>query len=269
MTVKTFHLNERRTVTLRAYLQDRMENVAFSAARPAVLILPGGAYEVISPREGEPIAAHFLAQGFNAFVLTYSTQKRHPQPLINAAWALANIRMRYKEYCIDPNKIAVCGFSAGGHLAATLSTKWNDPELGRYVNISPRLMRPDAAVLCYPVVSGLTRPHTRSFEVLLGSDPSRSELLALSAEHHVTPDTPPTFIWHTAEDDVVPAQNALVMAHACIKNHVPCELHVYDSGPHGAADCTKVTASSDFQINPHAARWVDEAMAFLRKYLRI
>lgn len=269
MITKTFYLNERKTVSLRAYLLDDIEGVPFCQARPAVLICPGGGYAYVSPREGEPIATHFLSMGFNAFILTYSVNKHHPQPLINAAWAMANIRMRHKEYGIDPNKIAVCGFSAGGHLAACLATMWADPELCRYVNISPRLMRPDAAVLCYPVISGVTRPHIGSFQALLGENPTQAELLSLSAETRVTPETPPTFIWHTADDGCVPAQNALVMAHACIKNKVPCELHVYDSGPHGLSDCAKASAPAQTHVLPHCAQWIPLAMEFLQKYMNI
>ncbi len=269
MTVKTFYLNERKTVTLKAYLLDEISGLAFTKARPAALIFPGGGYEFVSDREGEPIAMQFLAKGFNAFVLTYSCCKRHPQPLINAAWALANIRMRHKQYGIDPGKITVCGFSAGAHLAASIATMWKDSELCSYVNISPKLMRPDAAVLCYPVISGVTMPHVGSFEQLLGKNATREQLLKLSCEYRVTSETPPTFLWHTADDGCVPAQNSLVMAHACIKNNVPCELHIYDSGPHGLSDCYKTTAWDENHVRPHCGEWIDSAVEFLRKYLDI
>lgn len=269
MVVKTFYLNERKTVVLKAYLLDNISGLEFCSARPAVLIFPGGGYTMVSDREGEPIAMQFLARGFNAFVLTYTVNKKHPQPLINAAWALANIRMRHKEYSIDPNKIAVCGFSSGGHLAASISTMWDEPFLNRYVGIAPRILRPDATVLSYPVISGVVTPHMGSFDVLLGEKASKSQRMTLSAEKYVNEHTPPTFLWHTATDDLVPAQNSLVMANALIKNKVPCELHIYDDGPHGLADCYKTTAWHDMFVDPHCGAWIDGAITFLQKHLQI
>ena len=269
MIIKTYHLNERKTVSLKAYLLDRIRELPFCDSRPAILILPGGGYEFVSDREAEPIALQYLARGFNAFVLTYSVGKRHPQPLINAAWAMANIRMRYRDYHIDPDKIAVCGFSAGGHLAGLLAATWNDPLLMRYISMPSPSFKPNAAVLCYPVVSGVTSPHTGSFEQLLGPDPDRAELESLSLERRVTSDMPPTFLWHTADDAVVPAQNSLVLADALIKRHIPCELHLYDKGPHGLADCYKTTAMSHEYESPHCAAWVELSAEFLRKYMKI
>lgn len=269
MRIRTYYLNERKTVSLKAYLLDNISGLSFCASRPAILICPGGGYEFLSDREGEPIAMQFLARGFNAFVLDYSINKRHPQPLINAAWALANIRMRYKEYSVDPNKIAVCGFSAGGHLAGSLATMWNDPTLSHYISMPAKSFRPNAAVLSYPVVSGVTMPHKGSFDVLLGADASFAERANLSLESRVSADTPPMFIWHTGDDGCVPPQNSLVLASACFEHKVPCELHIYDEGPHGLSDCYKTTATSPAHDSPHCAAWIELAATFLRKYLEI
>lgn len=268
MLIRTFYLNERKTVCLRAYLLDRIGGISFTDARPAVLICPGGGYTNVSDREAEPIAMQFLARGFHAFVLTYSVHKRHPQPLINAAWALANIRTRAKEYRINPEQIAVVGFSAGGHLAGHLASTWQDPMLSRHVGMPGTMFRPNAAVLCYPVISAVTKPHEGSFQELLGPSPSREKQLEVSLEYRVTSSMPPTFLWHTATDDCVPAENSLVLARACVAHKVPCELHLYDEGPHGMSDCSRATAYTPAQNNPHCAEWLPLAMTFLEKYMR-
>ncbi|MCH5325191.1 MAG: alpha/beta hydrolase [Eubacterium sp.] len=269
MTVKTFYLNQEKTVTLKAYMLDNVEGLKFCEKRPAILVLPGGGYEYCSAREGEPIAMRYLAEGYNAFVLTYTTKKRYPASLINAAYAILKIRQRSEEFSIDPNKLAVWGASSGGHLAACTATMWSDPVIYKALDCKPEDIRPDAVVLSYPVISGVTNPHKGSFDILLGEYASRDELSKLSIENRVTPKTPPVFIWCTADDDCVPAQNSLVMAKACVSNKVPVELHMYDSGPHGLSTCDKVTGWNEYFHLDNCKKWIELSVKFLEKYMNV
>ncbi len=269
MTIKNFYLNNEKTVSMRAYLLGQVESLEFCKKRPAILILPGGGYERCSEREGEPIAMRYLAEGYNAFVLYYTTNRRYPASLMNAAYALYKIRARADEFGIDRDKIAVWGASSGGHLAGCVATMWTDPVITKAIGCAPEEIRPNAAILCYPVVSGITNPHVGSFRVLLGDNPSHSELSRLSLENRVTPKTPPVFLWCTANDDCVPAQNSLVLAKACVSNGVPCELHMYDAGPHGLSTCDKVTGWNEAFYLENCKQWISLSVKFLEKYMKV
>lgn len=269
MTVKTFSINPEKTAFVKAYLPDAVGDIEYCSRRPSVVIFPGGGYEYCSEREGEPVAFQYLAAGYAAFVVTYSCNKPFPAPLNDAAYTFYKIRMRAEEFCIDPNKIAVLGFSAGGHLAGCLATMWNDVSVVKTIGCTAEELRPNAAVLCYPVISGVTSPHEGSFKVLLGDEPSRSDLSRLSLENRVTPKTPPIFIWATANDASVSAHNSLVMAKACISNKIPVELHLFDDGPHGSATCDKPTARDNNDINPRVREWIRLSVQFLNKYMDV
>ena len=219
MTIKTYFLNEEKTVYLKAYMLDNVEGLPFCEKRPGILILPGGGYEYCSAREGEPVAMHYLAEGYNAFVLIYSCNAR--------------------------------------------------PSIYKALDCKPEDIRPDAAILSYPVISGTTNPHKGSFDVLLGKDASRDELSKLSIENRVTPKTPPIFLWCTANDDCVPAQNSLVMAKACVSNKVPVELHMFDCGPHGLSTCDKVTGWNEAFYLDNCKQWIKMSIDFLAKYLGV
>lgn len=267
MIIKTFYLNNERTAFVKAYLLDRVENIKWNEKRPAVLIFPGGGYEFCSDREAEPIAMHFLAKGYNSFVLYYSVKKKYPASFSNAAYAMYKIKMRADEFGIDKEKIAVLGSSAGGHLAGCLATMWSDSGIVRAIGCEADDIRPAAAVLCYPVISGITSPHQGSFNVLLGEEPNPADVSRLSLENRVTPKTPPVFLWCTADDDCVSAHNSLVFAKACVSNNVPVELHMYDKGPHGLSDCTKNTGWNEDFYNNNAGEWLDLSFRFLSKYM--
>lgn len=269
MTVKTFSINPEKTAFVKAYLPDTISGVKYCEKRPSVVIFPGGGYTFCADREGEPIALQYLAAGYAAFVVAYTCNARFPAPLIDAAYTFYKIRLRAEEFCIDPNKIAVLGCSAGGHLAGCLATMWNDISVVKTIGCTAEELRPNAAILCYPVISGVTAPHEGSFKVLLGEEPSRSDLSRLSLENRVTPKTPPIFIWTTANDDSVSAHNSLVMAKACISNKIPIELHIFDEGGHALSVCDKSTARSENEVNPSCRRWIELSVEFLSKYLNV
>lgn len=265
MKIESISLTPDGRVTLTAYIQETSGEIPGRTLRPAMLVLPGGGYAFTSDREAEPIAVAFLAKGFNAFVLRYSVGEfaRYPAPQLDAFRAIMLIRSNAELWNIYPQKIAVCGFSAGGHLAATTAVLWNHPDLQEALGICGEENRPDAAVLAYPVISAGECWHAGSFENLLGSGPSEEMRELGSAEKQAGPHTPPVFLWHTADDPVVPVENSLLMATALKKAAVPFELHIYASGPHGLSLCTEETG----MISPHCAGWIDLAADWLKDTL--
>ncbi|WP_240630179.1 alpha/beta hydrolase [Specibacter cremeus] len=194
------------------------------AGRPVFLVLPGGGYRHHAEHEGAAVAAGLNTLGLNAVVLRYSVAPAgYPAPLDDARAVLACLRMGASGLDVDTARIGVVGFSAGGHLAAALATGMGNP----------RADRPDLAVLCYPVISLATDAHEGSVTALLGQDAPAAQRRALSADRAVDARTPPTFLWHTADDDAVPVGNSLAYAGALAKAGVPVELHVFPHGRHG------------------------------------
>jgi acetyl esterase/lipase len=206
-----------------------------------MLIFPGGGYGSLAEHEGTGYADYFTKQGITCYVLKYrlgANGYRHPVMLNDAARALRMVRAFAQRDGLDPNRIGVIGSSAGGHLASTLITHFDParphgPTLDPNDPIDRESSRPDLAILCYPVISLGEFAHAGSRKNLLGENPSAELLHALSSEHQVTKDTPPTFIWHTVEDKAVPVENALLFAGALRKAGVPFSLHVYELGSHG------------------------------------
>lgn len=198
--------------------------------RPAVLVLPGGGYGRQADHEAEPVAEWLATLGMHAFVLRYRVAPdRHPAPLEDAKEAMLHIRGGSHGLALDPQRVGVLGFSAGGHLAATLSTA---AATGSERLDVPGAV-PDLTVLCYPVVSCTRSVHQGSVDNLLGDAPSSDILAELSAEQQVTSATPPAFIWHTADDDAVHVSHSLGYAGALMDAGVPAELHVFPHGRHG------------------------------------
>jgi len=188
-----------------------------------VLVCPGGGYARRADHEGAPVALWLNTLGITSLVVHYRCAPyKHPQPHNDASRAMQMTRTRAKEWGIDPKRVGILGFSAGGHLAATLSTKYTAET------------RPDLSILLYPVIT-LHPPstHTGSRNNLL-PDPNDPEWLnLLSHERHVTSDTPPAFIFHTVDDGGVPVENAMLYAMALRQHKVPFELHCYETGRHG------------------------------------
>lgn len=225
--------------------------------RPCVLVLPGGGYALTSEREAEPVALQFIMAGYHAVVLHYSVApNKHPQPLLDASLAMAYIRENSDKYNIDTEKVFVCGFSAGGHLAASLGVHWNKQYIIDELGITKGINKPNGLILCYPVIVWGDKAHRGSFNNLLGENPNEALLNEMSLEKWVGEHTPPTFIWHTFEDKGVPVDNTLMFANALNKNSIPFEMHIYPKGGHGLSLANSLTASNDSQIDPHAATWM-------------
>jgi acetyl esterase/lipase len=202
----------------------------------AVLICPGGGYWVnASVHEGSDVAAKFNEMGVTAFVLKYripndsAMTNRETAPLQDAQQALHLIRSRASEWNVDPKRVGVMGFSAGGHLASTVGTKFSTPVIKTTTEV-----RPDFLMLIYPVISFIdTIGHLGSRDQLIGKNPTREKIIEYSSEYNVDSKTPPTFLVHASDDGAVKPQNSIVFFEALIRNKVPAELHIYQKGGHG------------------------------------
>ena len=230
--------------------------------RPAALVIPGGGYGYVSPREGEPIALRFLLEGYNAFRLHYTPNTAFPVPLVEAAMAMAYIRETAELYNTDKIHICAVGCSAGGHLAGMLATLFADPAVTAV--LGDRNVRPDAAILCYPVITTGELTHGDTARVISGGNDSLRA--ALSLENRVTADSTPAFLWHTLTDTVVPVENSLMLAAAYRKAGVPFELHVFAEGWHGlsTADIETANGYDDGRFNAPVQAWLPLAFTWLR-----
>lgn len=219
--------------TLHPYLLDNSEEVEPGRRRPLVMVLPGGGYAFRSFREAEPVAVRMLGLGYSACVVDYAVAPaRFPAALLQVLAAIAHARDNAERWHVDPERICLMGFSAGGHLAASAGVFWSKPHYAGRIGREVADVRPNALALGYPVITGGRHAHEGSFDNLLGDDRySFSETLSL--ERQVSADVPPTFMFHTWDDQAVPVQNALLFAGALRVHDVPCALHVFSSGAHG------------------------------------
>jgi acetyl esterase/lipase len=206
-------------------------------AGAAVVVCPGGGYGVLAAdHEGKAVAEWLNSLGVSAFVLQYRLGPRyhHPAPLQDAQRAIRMVRSRAAEWGVDPTRLGILGFSAGGHLASSAATHFDDGDPQADDPIDRFGSRPDFAVLCYPVISFTTvATHSGSRRNLLGEDPDPKAVWWLSSELQVTPRTPPTFLFHTDDDPGVPVENSLLFFEAMKRAGVPGELHGFAHGPHG------------------------------------
>lgn len=255
---------------LRCYIPDGTERAYYKGRRPAVVILPGGAYSITFEGEAEPIALAFTAAGVCAFVLDYSAKQRSdkvwPYAQKEAFAAIRFVRTHAEEFGVDPNDIASLGFSAGGHLCGCTGTLWNKPVMREYLGDDPRASRPDKLILCYPVIRSRKPCNRGSFINLFGApyDEIAPELLdAVALESQVDDETPPAFLWATAEDKAVPIQGALEFAHALADHGIRCELHIWPHGPHGLCLGNQVTEQRPFESPLTCAEWIPAAIRFL------
>lgn len=220
--------------------------------RPLVLICPGGGYAMTSPKEGEPIALQMNSFGIHACVLNYScAPAEFPTGLNQLAKSMKLIRENATGWHVDSDKIVVLGFSAGGHLAASLGTFWNKEFILRDLQVKEEEIKPNALVLSYPVITSGEYAHEGSFQNLLGDralDSNWRELVSL--EKQVDSSMPKTFIWHTFEDQAVPVENSLFLANAMRKANVAFTLHIFEKGRHGLSLGTKETGEVVKEVQP-------------------
>lgn len=226
--------------------------------RPLVVVCPGGGYLRRAPHEADPVAVWLNGAGVHAVVCHYRVYPwLHPAPLMDAQRAVRIVRAHATEWGVDPGRIGVLGFSAGGHLACSVANFGDAGEAASSDPIARMSSRVDALISCYSVVTNGLKGHAGSFQNLLGDHPDPALWRRLSLENSVTPAHPPTFIWHTANDGAVPIDNALCYAHALAEAKVPFALHVYPNGGHGLG------LARDFPHTPR--RWTLDCEAWLRE----
>lgn len=203
---------------------------------PVVIVCPGGGYTHHADHEGEPVAKWLNSIGVSAIVLHYRFAPHlHSAPLDDAQAAIRMARINAGEWNIDPDRVGILGFSAGGHLASSAGTlfeesdEFSDDPMKRYSS------RPDVMILCYPVITMASPQYTHQGSKLhlLGEQPSLSLVQKMSTEKQVTKNTPPAFLWHTADDEAVSVENSLMFARSLGKFNIPYALHIFESGKHG------------------------------------
>ena len=253
MKIISFHAE---TANVTGYLQDDYDTLKAHKERPAVVILAGGAYRWLSPREKDPVALFFAAMGYQTFLPEYSVgpMAGEYRPLREIAETIRRIRKNSAKWHIRKDAVALLGFSAGGHLAASLGILWNDPELSL-----GKETRPDALILCYPVITTGAFAHEESVGNVTGND--KALLQKLSLERQVSADMPPTFLWHCTRDESVPVENSLLLAQAMQKAGVDYECHLFAGGAHGISMCTQEVETP----YPDCAAWTKLCRTWLNR----
>ena len=265
MIYNTFNLSEKYPeCTLTLYIHEEA-----SDPRPIIIVCPGGGYHFLSGREGAPIAEYYYNAGFNAAILRYSVEPKAANyaPLIEVGLAIKYVREHAEEFNIAKSKVFTCGFSAGGHLAASAGILWDVPEVLAAMGDSPLgISRPDGMILSYPVITSGEWGHRGSIASLVGkADFNKEEGEKFSLEKHVNKNTPPMFIWHTVTDTCVPIRNTTMLIDAYIENGLSFEAHIYPKGPHGLSLANEVTWEGNAVMrDPHVASWIGLSVDWVR-----
>lgn len=254
-----------RQTTLTTYILDQ-EPIALSKVkkRPAVIVCPGGGYSYTSPREAEPIALKYCSAGFHSFVLDYSVAPAgFPAAVCELSKAVVYVKNIADEYSIDADKIYVVGFSAGGHLVASLGVHFNHPDVKKFAGVDGKENKPAGIILGYPVITAEDdKTHWGTINNFCAGREELRELASL--EKHITPETPTTFLWHTYSDAGVPVANSLRFAAALEENGVKFEMHIYPDGPHGLSLGNWITDShpEDMSESP-VQNWIDMSIRWI------
>ncbi len=231
---------------------------------PCMIVCPGGGYSMTSDREAEPIAMQFVAEGYRAVIVRYSCAPYcFPQQLREVAAAMEVIYEHAEEWKIDTSRTTIIGFSAGGHLAAQYSNRYDCPEVRE---MFPESKPVQASILSYPVITDEPKyAHMGSIINYLGHEPSVRNEDGCACECMVSENTPPTFLWHTAEDTCVPVQNSLIYAKALSDHKIPYELHIYPWGWHGLSTVDGVTETGEYEPKVARARkWLEDVKTWLK-----
>ncbi len=250
---------------METYILDTPSEKIAVKKRPMVVICPGGAYEKLSYREGEPLALHFMNRGYHACVLRYSVAPaRYPTALLELGTVMKLIHEHAQEWCVDPDRIILSGSSAGAHLAALLGVLWKEEWLCEKLGAAKEVLRARGMLLSYPVITAEEGiGHLPSFHNLLGE---RFDELkdTVSIEKQVDEDTPPAFLWHTLTDATVLVENSLMMLTALNRAGVSGELHVFPEGEHGLSLATEEVRRADGTgVQKACASWIDLADRFM------
>lgn len=252
-------------VQLQTYIHDQSGQFSFQIPkRPAVIVMPGGAYSFLSDTEGEPVALTFLKEGYNSFVLRYSVGDdcNYPSILEEVSWAVWYVRSHAEEWNTDPNAIVLMGFSAGACLAAMSATQWNTPGLAERLHTMPEQIRPDAAVIAYGAWDNTnTIQKNPAFYNPDAAAIAKNCTPELDFINYAGPHMPPLFLWHNRYDQYVPAVNPIMIAGRMLELDLPFELHLFQGGEHGMSVCNALSSYHDGaklknRENPSVAQWV-------------
>lgn len=247
---------------LDCYLQ-QPQNIP--VPRPAVIVCPGGGYRYTSTRESESIAMQYLAAGMQAFVLYYHCAPAvFPCALLELAKSVSIVRAHAAEWNIDPDKILVAGFSAGGHLAASIGCFWNQEFVYGPLGLTAEDIRPNGNILGYPVITSGEFAHRGSFDMLCAGLDQEKYLALTSLENQAGPQNPPTFIWHTNEDQAVPVENSFLYTSALRKAKVPVEFHMYAHGWHGLSLANDETKCDKDRSEPKVQTWMELSITWIK-----
>ncbi|MCI1881629.1 MAG: alpha/beta hydrolase [Sporolactobacillus sp.] len=260
-------------VNFAVYSRDQIKDFQQQDRRSLMIVCPGGGYTMLSDRESEIVALQFMAQGMNALILRYALisgeKPVYPDPLIQVGAAVQFAKRHADALEIDPDKVNLIGFSAGGHVAAMYAASWNKSWLLDALDASSEELRIRTQILCYPVIN---------FNYGWPSDQAtvrniQGDFPSLEADKLVNQDNIPTFIWNTATDGTVPAKNTIAYQAALNAHHIPFEAHVFRKGRHGLSLANRLTAPPDDRsrqyIDTHVAKWLPAAIDWLRAFKQI
>ncbi len=263
MITKTIYLNDDKSVYFNAYLYEQSDEMPYSKTRPAVVVCPGGGYRFCSSREADPVALNFAAAGYNTFVLYYSIKEKavFPTSLIDLCKTMKIIRENADEWGVKKDQIAVCGFSAGGHLTASLGTYWSDPKIQELSGCEHEENKPNAIILGYPVISTSWLENSESdAKRLVGDNDYDTVYNALNLHKNVNKNNPPAFIFHTFRDNAVPVEDSILFGKAMCDNNIPFEMHIYPNGWHGLSLGTAQVGHNEPDFNnwvPMCINWLE------------
>ncbi len=254
-------------VKLKTYIPD-VYTRKDAPRRPAMIACPGGAWTFLSPTEGEPVALTFLKEGYAAFVLYYSVgdYSEFPNPLVEISWAIKTVRDHADEWHIDPNKIAISGYSAGASVCSMSATQWNNPLIAEKLGAPSEQFKPDAAVLAY-CCNDLGTIFDTPTEGLVVPTPGKitaDRTPEVDVVNYVTKDTAPIFFYHCRYDEFVPVKNTWMLASKLDELGLPFELHIFGSGHHGMSVNNRLTEANE-PIDSSVTQWVPLCISWLDK----
>lgn len=300
MIHQTIDLNPQKTASVTTYILDGEISYKVKRKRPAMIICPGGGYLLTATKEGEAIAAEFFGRGYHTFVLRYSTyfeermtslevvpkinqKARYPKQVLELMETIHLIHENAEEWNIDLDNIFVMGFSAGGHVAASLGNGWKNPELLQQLSFLPfeGELKPKGIILGYPMLRGdfeeyilsqakedeLLKHQTKyTYDCLFGTaKPTEEQIQTADMAASLNPYTPPTFIWTTRNDKVIDSIVTTEYVRKMMENDLECEYHLFEDGPHGLALANSLYAKSEQEINPAVELWVPLAIHWLSR----
>lgn len=271
-------LSENKETHLVTYIHDKSTRRNYQISpRPAIIVVPGGAFSMISDKETEPVALTFMKEGFHTFVLNYTVgdECQFPQILEEVSQAILIVRQHASEWDVDPNAIVLMGFSAGACVSAISATQWNNPDIALKLEVSSEELKPNAAVIGYGAWDNTnTIQKNPQFYNPEAANIARNCTPELDVINYVGQHVPPLFIWHNLYDQYVPAINPILIASKMLEYQLPFELHLFQGGEHGMSVCNDLSSYNEkgkqlLADNPNVAYWVPMCVNWLKKMFGI